>query len=44
MDPRFQRVLFALVDQAQAARIQMALAPLTHAVPLQPEIALPMAA
>jgi hypothetical protein len=44
MEPRFQKVLFALVDQSQAARIHLALEPLTHAVPLQPEVALPMAA
>jgi hypothetical protein len=44
MEPRFQKVLFALVDQAQAARIQQALAPLTYAVPQQPERPLPMAA
>ena len=28
MEPRFQKVLFALVDDAQGARIQAALAPL----------------
>ena len=33
MEPRFQKVLFGLVDQAQAVRIQNALAPLTYAVP-----------
>jgi hypothetical protein len=44
MEPRFQKVLYALVDQAQAERIHLALAPLTHAVPLQPEVGLPMAA
>jgi hypothetical protein len=44
MEPRFQKVLFALVDEAQGARIQAALAPLTYAVPQQPEMALPMAA
>jgi hypothetical protein len=44
MEPRFQKVLFALVDQAQAARIQQALAPLTYAVPQPPERPLPMAA
>jgi hypothetical protein len=38
MEPRFQKVLFALVDQSQAARIHHALAPLTNAVPLQPEV------
>ena len=44
MEPRFQKVLFGLVDAAQAARIQAALAPLTYAVPAQPAGPLPMAA
>jgi hypothetical protein len=44
MEPRFQKVLFGLVDEAQAARIQAALAPLTYAVPSQPATPLPMAA
>lgn len=44
MEPRFQKVLFSLVDATQAARIQQALAPLTYAVPRQPEMPLPMAA
>jgi hypothetical protein len=44
MEPRFQKVLFGLVDEAQGARIQAALAPLTYAVPAQPEVPLPMAA
>ena len=44
MEPRFQKVLFSLVDKPQAARIHKALALLTHAVPNQPEVALPMAA
>ena len=44
MEPRFQKVLFSLVDEEQAARIQNALAPLTYAVPQQPEVPLPMAA
>ena len=44
MEPRFQKVLFALVDGAQAQRIQAALAPLTYAVPAQPATPLPMAA
>ena len=44
MEPRFQKVLFSLVDEAQGARIQAALAPLTYAVPQQPAAALPMAA
>jgi hypothetical protein len=42
MEPRFQKVLFALVDAAQAARIQAALAPLSYAVPQRSP--LPMAA
>ena len=33
MEPRFQKVLFGVLDDAQAARIQAALAPLTYAVP-----------
>jgi hypothetical protein len=37
-------VLFALVDEAQGARIQAALAPLMYAVPPQPQVPLPMAA
>lgn len=40
LEPRFQSVLFSLVDPQQAARIQNALAPLSHAVPA----AMPMAA
>jgi len=44
MEPRFQKVLFSLVSEAQGARIQAALAPLTYAVPAQPEMPLPMAA
>jgi hypothetical protein len=44
MEPRFQKVLFALLDEEQSARIHQALAPLTHAVPQQPEMPLPMAA
>ncbi|HEU5296546.1 MAG TPA: hypothetical protein VFU71_17330 [Burkholderiaceae bacterium] len=44
MEPRFQKVLFALLDDEQAARIHHALAPLTYAVPEQPEMPLPMAA
>jgi hypothetical protein len=44
MEPRFQKVLFALVDEAQAARVQQALAALMYAVPQQPEVPLPMAA
>lgn len=44
MEPRFRNVLFGLVTPAQAARIEAALAPLTYAVPSQPELPLPMAA
>ena len=44
MEPRFQKVLFGLLDQAQAATIQDALAPLVYAVPSQPDVPLPMAA
>jgi hypothetical protein len=44
MEPRFQKVLFGLVDEAQGARIQGALAPLTYAVPQQPSVPMPMAA
>jgi P-aminobenzoate N-oxygenase AurF len=42
MEARFQKVLFALVDETQGARIQAALAPLSYAVPQQ--VPLPMAA
>jgi hypothetical protein len=44
MEPRFQKVLFGLVDETQAVRIKNALAPLTYAIPDQPEMALPIAA
>jgi hypothetical protein len=44
MEPRFQKVLFGLVDEAQGTRIRNALAPLTYAVPDQPEMQMPMAA
>ncbi len=44
MEPRFRKVLFALIDSAQAERIQAALAPLTYAVPATPAMPLPMAA
>jgi hypothetical protein len=44
MEPRFQKRLFALVDEAQGARIRAALAPLMYAVPPQPQVPLPMAA
>jgi hypothetical protein len=44
MEPRFQKVLFGAVDEAQTARIQAALAPLAYAVPQRPDMSLPMAA
>ena len=44
IEPRFHKVLFSLIDETQAARIQDALAPLTYAVPRQPATTLPMAA
>jgi hypothetical protein len=44
MEPRFQKTLFGMVSDAQRARIEAALAPLLYAVPVQPEMALPMAA
>jgi hypothetical protein len=44
MEPRFQKVLFGLVDETQAVRIKNAIAPLTYAVPDQPEMTLPLAA
>ncbi len=44
MEPRFQKALFALLDEEQSARIQEALAPLAGAVPARPEVSLPMAA
>lgn len=43
IEPRFHKVLFSLIDDRQAARIQDALEPLTYAVPHQPA-PLPMAA
>jgi hypothetical protein len=44
MEPRFQKILFGLIDEPQAIRIKNALAPLTYAVPDQPEMPLPLAA
>jgi len=44
MEPRFQKILFGLLDQEQATRVHNALAPLTYAVPQQPEVPLPLAA
>jgi hypothetical protein len=44
MEPRFRKTLLAMVTPAQAQRIESALAPLTYAVPADPDLALPMAA
>ena len=44
MEPRFQKVLFSLIDETQAVRVKNALAPLTYAIPEQPEMPLPLAA
>lgn len=44
MEPRFQKSLFSLLDEPQAARIHHALAPLTYAVPTHPGTTLPLAA
>ena len=44
MEPRFQKVLFGLIDESQAVRIKNALAPLTYAIPEQPDQSLPLAA
>ena len=44
MAPRFQKVLFPMLDEAQGERIKSALAPLAYAMPRHPEMALPMAA
>jgi hypothetical protein len=44
MEPRYQKVLFGLLDELQATRIRNALAPLTYAVPDQPELPMPLAA
>ena len=43
LEPRFQKVLFGLLDEPQVARIQAALAPLSYAVP-QPPAMQPLAA
>ncbi len=44
-EPRFQKVLFPMLDEAQASRIQNALAPLSYAVPTPPEmVVMPIAA
>ena len=44
MEPRFRKTLFGMVNAAQRARIEAALAPLAGAVPAEPTMALPMAA
>ena len=44
IEPRFQKLLAGMVTNEQMHRIQHALAPLTYAVPNQPEVPLPMAA
>ena len=44
MGPRFQKILFDMVNAAQAERIVTALAPLMAAVPTRSKAALPMAA
>ena len=44
MEPRFQKLLFGLIDESQAVRIKNALAPLTYAIPERPEQPLPLAA
>jgi hypothetical protein len=44
MEPRFRKVLFSLIDEAQSARIHRALEALAYAVPTRPEVPLPMAA
>jgi hypothetical protein len=44
MEPRFQKVLFPMLDDAQGARIQNALAPLSYAVPRRSDAPIPMAA
>jgi len=44
MEPRFQKILFGLIDEEQGMRIKNALAPLTYALPDQPDTTLPLAA
>jgi hypothetical protein len=44
MEPRFQKVLFGLLDETQAVRVKNALAPLSYAVPDQPDVPMPLAA
>jgi hypothetical protein len=43
-EPRFQKILFGMIDAAQTERILTALAPLMAAVPAAPKVVLPMAA
>ena len=44
MEPRFQKILFGLIDDQMATKVKNALAPLTYAIPDQPEMPLPLAA
>lgn len=44
MEPRFQKILFGVIDEQMATRVKNALAPLAYAVPDQPEMPLPLAA
>jgi hypothetical protein len=44
MEPRFQQVLFGLLDEEQRQRIETALGPLTYAVPERPDMMVPLAA
>ncbi len=44
MEPRFRKILFGVLDEGQALRLQNALAPLTYAIPEQAGMPLPMAA
>ncbi len=43
-EPRFQKVLFPMLNDAQGQRIQNALAPLTYAVPAPAAVVMPLAA
>ena len=43
-EPRYQKLLFPMLDDAQGARIQNALAPLSYAVPQRNDAPMPMAA
>jgi hypothetical protein len=43
-EPRFQKVLFPMLDAVQGMRIENALAPLSYAVPRRSEAPMPMAA